>query len=881
MKKLLLLSLVWLIAIPAIASATDVSGNVSGEWTVDNSPYNVVGELTVPTDSTLIIDPGVSVIFQGHYKFNVETSATLIAAGTESDSIVFTAANTSEGWWGIRFFSASDISRISYCHIEYGRATGNEPDNDGGAIYCSYSNPSISNNTISDNSADYGGGIFCDHSDPIISYNTISNNLGTWGGGGIYCINSDPTINGNTISNNSAYTGGGIYCNFSNSDITNNTISENSANGYNNNHEGGGIYCCDSSPTIMNNTISDNSADYGGGIYFISNSSPMINNNTITGNSAFNGGGIYCNSSDPTISGNTISNNSAYEGGGIYCYETNMAITNNTISNNSADYRGGGIRCRINSNLTVINTILWADSAPYGNEIDLDNSVYDVTYSDIQGGWGGEGNIDADPLFVNPDNGDYHLQEGSPCIDAGDPNSPPDPDGTIADMGAFYYNPLPSGGVIYNPEDFIFTIAQNLTTFRNYQITSGDSSGYVLSFCNAPWVTLDPDYVEMEPNDTVMVTATFNPGELPFDSTYTTDITFASDIPGFQGDPIPVEMTVIPPADIVLDYNPDDFLFDILRDSVETKYFNLICNQNSALSVSYVKMLCDSSWISFEPDSVNMDPGDTITVAAIFDATGLYYRSYDADIYFESDMPSMDGVIIPTEMTVRTTVGVEASIADNILSVGDTLAVDITVTNPTSQNLYLWLATAMELPGGYIYGPVFGPYDFRLFPDGGVYGTIKHIVPEVAPAGDYQYLVRVSPQDDMAFAMGEGSAPFSITGSAKNGEMGDNAWGILYYSFDNNCNNLQVSIPKKYSVGNYPNPFNAQTTISFDVPTAGNVSLEVYNIMGQKVATLVKGNIEAGSHTVIWDAGNYSSGIYFYKLTAGNKVFTKRMTLLK
>jgi len=66
-----------------------------------------------------------------------------------------------------------------------------------------------------------------------------------------------------------------------------------------------------------------------------------------------------------------------------------------------------------------------------------------VTYSDVLGGYVGVSNIDADPLFVNVSEGDYHLSEGSPCIDAGDPTSPLDPDSTRADMGAFYYNQMP------------------------------------------------------------------------------------------------------------------------------------------------------------------------------------------------------------------------------------------------------------------------------------------------------------------------------------------------------------------------------------------------------------------------------------------------------
>lgn len=89
-------------------------------------------------------------------------------------------------------------------------------------------------------------------------------------------------------------------------------------------------------------------------------------------------------------------------------------------------------------------------------------------------------------------------------------------------------------------------------------------------------------------------------------------------------------------------------------------------------------------------------------------------------------------------------------------------------------------------------------------------------------------------------------------------------------------------IPDKYRLyQNYPNPFNPVTEISFDLPHAGDVKLEIFNIMGQKVTTLVDKGLSAGHHKVEWDAYAQASGVYFYKITAGNYVETKKMMLLK
>jgi len=145
-------------------------------------------------------------------------------------------------------------------------------------------------------------------------------------------------------------------------------------------------------------------------------------------------------------------------------------------------------------------------------------------------------------------------------------------------------------------------------------------------------------------------------------------------------------------------------------------------------------------------------------------------------------------------------------------------------------------------------------------------------VPNYAPAGTYIYRAYCGDRptnvkcDSFSFN-------FTVTGARVDGGADD-------WTLEGGFNS--VDMPTDYAlVGCYPNPFNATTTITYALPSAGNVNLDVYNLAGQRVATLVNGYNEAGQHSITWDAANYSSGIYFYKLIAGENVFVKRMTLLK
>ena len=248
---------------------------------------------------------------------------------------------------------------------------------------------------------------------------------------------------------------------------------------------GAGIYIVVSSPTISRCVITDNHAElmsgslcfcFGGGIYisglYEAKSSPLITNCTISGNSVGDwgwGGGIYCEGlSDTTIHNCLVSNNYALgyagEGGGI-CHGSsgNSTITNCTIVDNSAADNGGGIWFGGNGYMTITNSIVW-DNAP-DQIYPMSGTTISVAYSDVEGGYAGIGNIDTNPLFADPNNGNYHLksQAGrwnpstqswvkddvtSLCIDAGDPNSDWRrelwPNGRRINMGAYGGTPQAS-----------------------------------------------------------------------------------------------------------------------------------------------------------------------------------------------------------------------------------------------------------------------------------------------------------------------------------------------------------------------------------------------------------------------------------------------------
>ncbi|MBT7615844.1 MAG: choice-of-anchor D domain-containing protein [Calditrichaeota bacterium] len=190
---------------------------------------------------------------------------------------------------------------------------------------------------------------------------------------------------------------------------------------------------------------------------------------TITGGSRTYGAGVYCLGTSPTFSNMVIFGNTAIRpedsggyGGGFYITtragnEDEVAeplLVNCTIYGNHGEGGRGGIHIYRNGDPTLINCVHWNNTHGEDNEISIVAPDHNITYSDIQDGYEGQGNIDRDPELMDPDEGEFNLTEGSPCVDSGDPESPRDIDDTRADMGALIFAQSPSIFVDQRELDF-------------------------------------------------------------------------------------------------------------------------------------------------------------------------------------------------------------------------------------------------------------------------------------------------------------------------------------------------------------------------------------------------------------------------------------------
>jgi len=414
MKRLIFLVFFYLLVNFSVCqnawSETITSGTIVNQtWTVSNSPYIIEGDIQI---AGLTIRPGVRVEFKGNYKF--EVAGIISAIGTEDQKIIFTkSVDNNEGWQGIKFYYSALGSELEYCIIQGSINSGILIDN---------SEPTIKNCSIVDNKSSnkLAGGIYVENGTSISLENcTIANNYSYKGAGGVYVSNGEAYLINCTIDNNNSYAegdssvvkGGGIFVN--GTLILDRCIVSNNSN----------------SAYVSENYWNTDCYSRGGGIFVVGSLimkyCKVYNNLTKAeafapgpggGKADSRGGGIYIDGildmTNSIIYRNSVtvdSDSSTIKmGSGIYIKSGISSIVNCTIAYN--EYQG---LINESGEVTVLNSIFWKNSSEQ-----ISGNVT-VTYSDVQNGYQGEGNIDINPIFESENN--LKIVLGSQCIDKGNP----------------------------------------------------------------------------------------------------------------------------------------------------------------------------------------------------------------------------------------------------------------------------------------------------------------------------------------------------------------------------------------------------------------------------------------------------------------------------
>jgi parallel beta-helix repeat protein len=272
---------------------------------------------------------------------------------------------------------------------------------------------------------------------------------------------NDAVLEGFTVR--SAYLAAGIYTQNASPTIIGNIFLDN----YNTEH-GGAISSFGGCPIVTNNYFEGNiSIDLGGGAVFSYQGRIVVINNVFYRNYApyHHGGAIHIFTSDKSwVHHNLFYQNSCLALGGAVVLSVcnNSRFYNNTVVDNSdIEAHGAGVAVWYSNNCYVYNNIIIQNNGIGIHHYPVNDNTF--AYNDVwtnsinyDGAEPGDGSISADPLFVGGDPFSFHLTFNSPCIDAGDPTSEPDPDGTIADMGAYYYDQQVgiADGWHFNPREY-------------------------------------------------------------------------------------------------------------------------------------------------------------------------------------------------------------------------------------------------------------------------------------------------------------------------------------------------------------------------------------------------------------------------------------------
>jgi surface protein/predicted outer membrane repeat protein len=701
---------------------------------------------------------------------------------------------------------------------------------------------------------------------------------------------------------------------------------------------GGGMYIgSNSTPALTNLSFIGNHAFAGGGMGSF-NSNPTLTNAIFTGNSADRYCGALLNgNSGATLTNISFTENSAGDDGGAICDNPsqidapNLTLTNVIIWNNEANG---------NTNTSSASFFNFSDAnSKFAHSLVANSGGSGTDWSEAIGIDGGD-NIDEDPLFVDPLNRDYKLSENSPVINMGDPNTdlslfsggPGNPldlagnsrvfggESGIIDMGAYEFQGVetnsiqlsgsegwrfmasPSEGDSYR--DLFSDITVDLDFPVRQTLFELDQPNYewdpVGSLNDEPGVGT-PFIVYVEKVD-LPFTVTSGTNFIPSDGSFTySGLDFSDQAPN--------------PDSFFLLGNPHPFAMDFCEFSsnniaTSVSFWDPAANAGNgdyiSLSCAIDEQVPIAPFQAFWVRTTEANPSLGIPDAAYLgtEESG-YFKDAENETATSSDESAPvitlkvngpdEGFTTATQIlfTSGALSGLDEDDAPKLSSIGlasrwlslysvdqqdRTYAIQA-LPKPAAKSVRIPLAVETTESGVFVLE--WSLPESKLFNAGFFLrdNTTGHVI-ELLDGNSHSFIVE---ENQIEKTIATENSKSIDPGTTLQAETSPNPrFELLITSSGMDGFTELGDLPKSFTLKqNYPNPFNPTTVISYELPQSADVRLEVYDIAGRQVATLVNGQVAAGRHRVNFNASNLSSGVYLYRLEAGSQVMTKKLTILK
>jgi len=628
------------------------------------------------------------------------------------------------------------------------------------------------------------------------------------------------------------------------------------------NSDGGGIYCNYSSPSLENLIVSENTAVNGGGILFNAYSYPILRNSTISNNIATTGGGgICCWESGPRLETVTIDGNTSEYGGGIHCYSSSITLINVTDSGNTANFVSG-ILCQNYSNLTVLNSRVIHNTSTgqvggiccYANTSLYLNNVT-IGWNTTSSGGGGGIEIFGESIanIIN-------------C--------------TIIENTAEYRG----GGL----NAFNSNLQIEASSFINNEALNGDGGGISAGNCNLQ--IDDCSFTENEaPNGgggAISYVADTSSSSLPYQVELTNN-QLLDNIATNRSGGVMIELFDADPSQLNVVVDNCEFVNNDADNysglSIRNCFFtvsNSVFTGNTAVSYA--------AGGGFSRGSIGT-VSNCLFASNIANTGGGGWNSGGVGVWSGANVDFMNctfgdnsafcgaGLTVGGGGTATTTNCIfwgnstDQIALDTYNNLGGTITVNycdiqggenfINIVDP-SLSILNWGDENIDADPFFV-DPGNGEYD------------LQNASPCIGAAIDSMMIngmMCYCPPTDI-----EGiDRPFP------EGSMPDIGAYESLLANPVSVEENEMIIPTEYALyQNYPNPFNPSTTISYSVAELNFVTLKVYDVLGSEITTLINEEKPAGSYDVEFNASQYPSGIYFYRLQAGSFVETKKMVLMK